>query len=73
MPPLPKRKYPKARQGKRRQHWVLQIPQLSENGPDWCPYGSLRCPGKPLAHRACLTCGQYRGRQVFPVANPDTE
>lgn len=49
--PLPKRKYPKARQGKRRSHLALK------------PTGLVRCPqcrNARLSHTACLTCGFYK-------------
>lgn len=51
MPPLPKRKYPKARQGKRRSHLALK------------PAGLARCPqcrNARLPHTACPTCGYYK-------------
>jgi len=55
---LPKRKYGKARQGKRRSHLRLTIPAL-----DVCP----QCHSPKLAHRACSTCGYYNNRQVIEV------
>ena len=55
MPPLPKRKYAKARQGERRQHLGLDPISMTE-----CP----NCHQMRLPHRACPHCGFYRGRQV---------
>lgn len=56
MPPLPKRRTPKARQGLRRQHIHLTPPQLEE-----CP----QCHEPKPAHQVCPSCGTYRGRQIL--------
>lgn len=61
MPPLPKRKYPKSRQGKRRLHIKANLPALVE-----CP----QCRSPRPAHTACPTCGNYHGRQAIEVAGP---
>lgn len=61
MPPLPKKKYPKARQGKRRQHWKLATHQVVE-----CP----QCHSPRLSHHVCPTCGYYHGREAVPVGSP---
>ena len=58
MAPLPKRKYPKSRRGKRRSHLALTVPAL-----DTCP----QCHNPKLAHRVCLTCGNYNDRQAIEV------
>jgi len=58
MPPLPKKKYPSARQGKRRSHLALSLPSL-----DRCP----QCHSLKLAHHVCTTCGNYKNRQVTEV------
>ncbi|MDO8673100.1 MAG: 50S ribosomal protein L32 [Dehalococcoidia bacterium] len=58
---LPKRKYAKARQGKRRSHLHLTAPSLVS-----CP----RCRSLKLAHHVCPTCGTYAGRQVVKVKGP---
>ena len=58
---LPKKKYAKARQGKRRSHLKLALPALSE-----CP----QCHSPKLAHRVCPTCGSYNGRQAIEVKAP---
>ncbi len=61
MPPLPKRKYPKSRQGKRRSHIKLTITRLTE-----CP----QCHSMRRPHHACPTCGHYKGREAITVASP---
>ena len=61
MAPLPKRKYPKARQGDRRSHLGLRVPALAE-----CP----QCHSPKLPHHVCPTCGTYAGREVITIASP---
>ena len=57
----PKRRHSKARTAKRRsQYKIKDIPQTQE-----CP----NCSNVKLMHRACPTCGHYRGRAV--VERPD--
>lgn len=58
MAPLPKRKYPGARRGKRRSHLAMTKPSLNE-----CP----QCHAPKLSHRACPTCGSYNGRSVIEI------
>ena len=63
MPPLPKRKYPKARQGKRRSHLALK------------PTGLTRCPqchNPRLPHTACQVCGYYKGPEAVAVKRAKT-
>lgn len=55
MPPLPKRKYPKARQGDRRRHLKATVPEMTE-----CPH----CHKLMVTHRACPHCGFYKGQEV---------
>ena len=55
---LPKRKYAKARQGKRRNHLGLTLPPLN-----YCP----QCHNLKLSHHVCPTCGSYAGRQVVEI------
>lgn len=64
MPPLPKRKYPKSRQGKRRSHHSTKLPHVVN-----CP----TCRSPLMAHRACPVCGNYRGREVIRMPAPDLE
>jgi large subunit ribosomal protein L32 len=54
--PNPKRRHSKARRDKRRAHDALPTPTLSS-----CP----NCGEVKLPHRACPSCGQYRGRQII--------
>lgn len=58
MAPLPKRKYPKSRQGKRRSHLAIKAPQLVD-----CP----QCHNPKLPHRVCTTCGSYNGKEVVTI------
>ncbi len=61
MPPLPKRKYAKARQGDRRAHLALTEPQVVE---------CSQCHQPRLPHRACPHCGYYKDEQVIKVGKP---
>ena len=56
MAPLPKRKYPKARQGERRSHLGLVAASLVP---------CTQCHNLKPAHQVCPFCGTYRGRQVL--------
>jgi large subunit ribosomal protein L32 len=58
---LPKRKYAKARQGKRRSHLSLSVPKLVE---------CTQCHTPKLPHHACPTCGTYAGREVVEIKTP---
>jgi large subunit ribosomal protein L32 len=58
MPAVPKRKYSKARQGERRSHLHLELPNLSP-----CP----NCGAPNLPHQVCKVCGHYRGIEVIPM------
>jgi large subunit ribosomal protein L32 len=64
MPPLPKRKTPKAKQRKRRTHHVIRMPHVIT-----CP----NCRSPQLAHTACGICGTYRGRDAIRMAAPELE
>jgi large subunit ribosomal protein L32 len=59
VPPLPKKKYPKARQGDRRRHLAVKVPTTLE-----CPH----CHELMVSHRTCPHCGYYKGEQVIDVA-----
>ena len=54
----PKRKYAKARQGKRRSHLGMTTATL-----DYCP----QCHSPKVAHHLCPTCGNYAGREVIEI------
>ena len=56
---VPKRKVSQARRDKRRgSNWKLVAPALVK---------CSQCGAFKLPHRACSTCGYYRGRQVVKV------
>jgi large subunit ribosomal protein L32 len=61
MAPLPKRKYAKARQGKRRSHLASVKPPIID-----CP----QCHTPKLSHHVCPTCGTYNGREVVTIKSP---
>jgi large subunit ribosomal protein L32 len=61
MAPLPKRKYAKARQGKRRSHLARTAPALID-----CP----QCHSPKLSHRVCTVCGSYNGKEIITVKSP---
>ena len=50
MVPLPKKRYPKSRQGKRRSHLALKLTGLTR-----CP----QCRTMRRPHHACPVCGFY--------------
>jgi large subunit ribosomal protein L32 len=56
--PLPKRKISYGRRNRRRAHDALKPPKLVT-----CP----DCGELTLPHRACPSCGSYRGRQVVEI------
>ena len=58
MAPLPKKKYPKARQGKRRSHLAKSPVALVE---------CSRCHSLKLSYTVCPTCGTYDGREVIEI------
>ncbi len=58
---LPKRKYAKARRGKRRNHLGLTSPSL-----DQCP----QCYSPRLSHHVCPNCGFYAGREAVEIKSP---
>lgn len=61
MGPLPKHKYPKARQGDRRAHLGIKQPALES-----CP----QCNSPKLPHHACTVCGNYGGREAVAIKEP---
>jgi large subunit ribosomal protein L32 len=52
----PKRRWSKARTGKRRSQWKLSLPALAD-----CP----QCHELKLPHRVCKLCGYYDGKEVI--------
>ena len=61
MPPLPKKKHSKGRQGGRKAHFGIK-PMTLAGCPPQCPVP--QCPTVRLPHRACHVCGDYNGRKV---------
>ncbi|MFC2023068.1 50S ribosomal protein L32 [Chloroflexota bacterium] len=61
MPPLPKRKYARARRGERRSHIKATPPAL-----DFCP----QCHSPKMSHHVCPTCGNYAGRETLEIKSP---
>jgi large subunit ribosomal protein L32 len=57
--PNPKRRHSKRRTSARRTHDALTPAAKSE-----CP----NCHEPKLPHRACPSCGRYKGREVIEVA-----
>jgi large subunit ribosomal protein L32 len=53
---LPKRKISKGRRDRRRTHQFVTPPHLVP-----CP----NCGEMMRAHRVCLNCGEYQGKQIF--------
>ncbi len=62
MAPLPKRKYPSARQGARRSHLRAPKTKVVE-----CQH----CHNPRLSHHACPTCGWYHGREAVVIPEPN--
>lgn len=56
---VPKRRHSKARTNSRRANWR----RLEINEANICP----NCREPKLPHRACLSCGTYKRRQVIQV------
>lgn len=55
---VPKKRTPKSKKGMRRSHHGRTALKFSV-----CP----NCKSNILPHRACATCGMYRGRQVLNI------
>ena len=53
---VPKKKTSKSRKNMRRAHDFLTVPAAAV-----CP----QCKAPKLPHRACPTCGTYKGKQVL--------
>lgn len=60
---LPKRKTSRSKSRKRRTHYKVELP-----GTSFCP----ECNEMKPPHRACPTCGYYKGRNFFRQV-PDAE
>lgn len=57
---VPKKKTSKSRKNMRRAHDFLTTQSLST-----CP----QCKAPKLPHRACPTCGTYKGKEVIDVSS----
>ncbi len=57
---VPKRKTTQARRDKRRTHWILKAPAMSD-----CSH----CGAKKVPHKVCQVCGYYNGVEVFRPDN----
>jgi large subunit ribosomal protein L32 len=55
---LPKKRQSNSRQGHRRAHHKIKLPQLTI---------CKQCRQPRLSHHVCPNCGQYRGRQVLTI------
>ena len=53
---VPKKRTSKSRKRKRRTHWKLKSPNLVE---------CQECNELILSHRACPSCGYYKGEKVI--------
>ncbi len=57
--PVPKKKTSKSKRNMRRSH-----DSLTAKYSIVCP----NCGERQLRHRACLSCGEYRGRKVIEIS-----
>jgi large subunit ribosomal protein L32 len=57
----PKRRHSQSRTAKRRSQFKVRTVPVTQACPN--------CGGDKMLHRACPTCGHYRGRSV--IAKPD--
>ena len=55
---VPQRRTSKTRKRKRRTHFKLAVPGMHE-----CP----SCGEQTAGHKACSSCGVYKGREVVKV------
>ncbi|MBD3376156.1 50S ribosomal protein L32 [candidate division KSB1 bacterium] len=53
---LPKRRHSRSRRDKRRANWKAGAPTVSE---------CSNCGQPKIPHRACPSCGFYKGRTIF--------
>ncbi|MCK5126037.1 MAG: 50S ribosomal protein L32 [candidate division Zixibacteria bacterium] len=53
---VPKRRHSRARSRKRRTHWKLQAPAVTD---------CSNCQQPKLAHHICPNCGHYKGEEVI--------
>ena len=60
--PVPKKKTPRSRLGKRRSHQRMHAPKLNT-----CP----QCHSPRLPHHVCPNCGTYKGREAIEIGTPE--
>lgn len=56
MPQEPKKRHSRQRQGKRRAHIKLTLPEITT---------CQNCGAKHASHTVCPTCGFYKGTQII--------
>lgn len=61
---VPKVKTSRVRTRRRRSHDALAVPH-------WVKCSN--CSSPTLPHRVCLTCGQYKGRQIYTLGLDEDE
>lgn len=61
---VPKRRRSKAKKRTHRAAWKIEAPHLRP-----CPF----CGSHIQTHRACINCGQYKGRQVIKIKSKQKE
>lgn len=61
---VPKRRVSHARQGERRAHLAISLPQLDE-----CPH----CHQPKRHHHVCPNCGYYDGRAAIEIRQANDE
>lgn len=58
----PTSRHSKSRRDKRRANWKGTIPNVAQ-----CP----ECTEPKLPHRACPSCGSYKGRKVLEIVEKE--
>ena len=56
---VPKRRTSKTRKNKRRTHFKISVPGMTE-----CP----SCGEYKLSHRVCKNCGSYNGEEIVSLS-----
>jgi large subunit ribosomal protein L32 len=62
MPPVPKKKIPQSKRGKRRANQGMKAVALTE---------CSRCHAPRRPHQVCPSCGYYRGRDAIAIGTPE--
>ena len=61
---VPKKRRSKAKKRTKRACWKIDLPNLRP---------CTSCGSLVVSHRACLVCGQYKGRQVIQLKQKKAE